>query len=262
MPLPPPTTRAICRESCFSAGWRPSQEEFWQSNGFLTKWFTEAKLKASYAKVGNALGGFPYLTNFGNAPYGNLPGLGATGVGNPVLQWETSIKYDGGIELGIWKNRFNFTADYFINNENNLVLQVPTPLSAGIAGSNGTSGGTIAENVGKLTNKGIELSAGGNIIQHKDFVWNLSVNYTHLRNKVISLFSIAGKPTNTLTDGNYNLIRVGDPMHILYGFRSAGVNTANGNPMFFKADGSLVQINLTPTNAGVVASAGENAWIK
>jgi TonB-linked SusC/RagA family outer membrane protein len=236
----------------FSVGWRPSQEEFWQGNSFLNKWLSEAKIKASYARVGNALSGFPYLTNFGNAPYGNLPGLGATGVGNPILQWETSIKYDAGVDLGIWRNRINFTADYFINNDNNLVLAVPTPLSAGIAGSTGTSGGSISENVGKLTNKGIELSASGNIIQHKDFTWNVSVNYSFVKNKVTELFSTAGIPTLQLTDGNYDLIRVGDPLHILYGYRSAGVNTQNGNPMFYKKDGSLVQVNLQPTNAGVI----------
>jgi TonB-linked SusC/RagA family outer membrane protein len=236
----------------FSVGWRPSQEAFWTGSDFLNKWINEAKLKASYAKVGNALSGYPYLTNFGNAPYGNLPGLGATGVGNPILQWETSIKYDAGIELGILKNRFNLTADYFLNDNNNLVLAVPTPLSAGIAGSTGTSGGSILENVAKLKNRGIELSAGGNIIQNRDFTWNMSVNYSFIQNKIISLFPIGGVPTKTLNDGNYNLIRVGDPIHIIWGYRSAGVNSANGNAMFYKADGSLVQVNLS-TAAGTTA---------
>jgi TonB-linked SusC/RagA family outer membrane protein len=236
----------------FSVGWRPSQEAFWSQSGFLNKWLNEAKIKASYATVGNALSGYPYLTNFGNAPYGNLPGLGATGVGNPILQWETSIKYDGGIELGILRNRFTFTADYFLNNNNNLVLAVPTPLSAGIAGSTGTSGGSISENVGKLQNRGYEFSFGGNIIQSKDFTWNMSVNYSFIKNKIISLFPIGGVAAKTLNDGNYNLIRVGDPMHIIWGYRSAGVNTANGNAMFYKADNSLVQVNLS-TAPGTVA---------
>jgi len=241
----------------FSVGWRPSQEAFWR--GFLSTWIPEAKIKGSYAKVGNALSGFPYLTNFGNTPYGNVSGLGATGVGNPLLQWETSKKWDAGIELGIYRNRFNFTADYFLNDINNLVLAVPTPLSAGIptpSGVSTTSGGTISQNIGTLNNRGIELSLGGNIIQRKDFVWNLSVNYSHVANKITNLYPIGGVPTKTLTDGNYNLIRVNDPIHIIWGYRSAGVNTQNGNPMFYKADGSLVQVNLTPgANAGVIYAA-------
>jgi len=228
----------------FSVGWRPSQETFWQGNSFLNTWINEAKLKASYAKVGNTLGGYPYLTSFGSAAYGNLNGLGATGVGNPDLQWETSKKYDGGIELGIWKSRFTITADWFLNDVNNLVLAVPTPLSAGIAGSTGTSGGAISQNVGTLRNKGIELSLSANIISNKDFSWSASFNYSHVKNKILSLYPIGGVPTKTLDDGVYNLIRVGDPIHLIYGYQYAGVNTQNGNPMFYKADGSLVQLSL------------------
>lgn len=228
----------------FSVGWRPSQETFWQGNSFLNTWINEAKLKASYAKVGLTLGGYPYLTTFGNTPYGNLSGLGATGVGNADLQWETSKKYDAGIELGIWKNRFTFTGDWFLNDVNNLVLAVPTPLSAGIAGSTGTSGGAISQNVGTLRNNGIELSLSANIIAKKDFSWSASFNYSHIKNKILSLYPIGGVPTKTLDDGVYNLIRVGDPTHLIYGYRYAGVNTQNGNPMFYKADGSLVQLSL------------------
>jgi TonB-linked SusC/RagA family outer membrane protein len=234
----------------FSVGWRPSQEEFWLGSDFLAKWITEAKLKASYAKVGNALGGYPYLTSFGNAPYGNLSGLGATGVGNPQLLWETSKKWDGGIELGILKNRINLTADYFYNDVNNLSLAVPTPLSAGIAGSTGLSGGSINQNIGTLNNRGIELSAGGNVIQRPNFTWNVSVNYSYIKNKITSLYPVGGVATKTLTDGNYDLIRVGDPYHIIWGYRSAGVNSANGNPMFYKADGSIVQLSLQQATVG------------
>lgn len=242
----------------FSVGWRPSQEEFWQKSPVLNKWISEAKIKGSYAKVGNTLTGFPYLTNFGNAAYGNISGLGATGVGNPLLQWETSEKWDGGIDLGIYRNRIDLTVDYFVNNVNNLVLAVPTPLSAGIPTGSGVttnSGGTISQNIGTLNNRGIELSLGGNVIQNKDFTWNLSVNYSFVKNKITALYPIGGVPTKTLTDGNYDLIRVGDPIHIIWGYRSAGVNSQNGNPMFYKADGTLVQVNLQTTNTGVIYAA-------
>lgn len=242
----------------FSVGWRPSQEEFWQHNVFLSKWISEAKLKGSYAKVGNTLGSFS-LTNFGNAPYGNVSGLGAVGVGNPQLKWETSIKWDGGVELGIWRNRINLSADYFINNDNNLILQVPTPLSAGIAGSTGTGGGPIAENIGNLNNKGIEITVGGYVVQHKDFSWNLSVNYSHITNHISSLYPVAGVPVKQIADGNYDQVRVGYPIHVLWGYRSAGVNTENGNPMWYKADGTLVQLSLQNGSLGAIYAAnGKN----
>ncbi len=226
----------------------------------MSKWLTEAKLKVSYSKVGNTFSSnntneYPYLTTFGNAPYGNVSGIGATQVGNPPLQWETSKKWDGGLELGIWKNRINLTADYFYNDVNNLVLNVPTPLSAGIAGSTNSSGGTIQQNVGTLNNRGIELAVSATVIKTSDFTWNLSVNYSHIKNKISRLYPIGGVPLTTLDDGVYNLIRVGDPIHLIYGYRSAGVNSANGNPMFYKADGSLVQVNLVKGTAGNIYKA-------
>mgnify|MGYP003693776519 CR=1 FL=1 len=102
-------------------GWRPSQESFWKSSALLSKWIPEAKVKGSYSKVGNTLSGYPTSPRFGATLYGGLGGIIPSGVGNPSLQWETSAKYDIGIELGIL-NRFNVTADWFLNDVNNLVL--------------------------------------------------------------------------------------------------------------------------------------------
>lgn len=229
----------------YSIGWRPSQESFWVHSAFLSKWFNEVKFKGSYAKVGNSLNGYPYLSAFGNRPYGNLSGIAPTGVGNPDLQWETNGKYDVGIELSIFKSRFNVTADWFFNDINNLVLEVPTPLSAGVPGSTGTSGGNISQNIGTASNKGIEIAVSGNILTTKSgFTWDAMVNYSKVNNKIKSLYPIGGVPVQMIENGNYNIYRVGDASNILFGYQWAGVNTANGNPMWYKADGSLVQLSL------------------
>jgi len=232
----------------YSVGWRPSQESFWQNSNFLRTWFNEVKIKGSYAKVGNALGGYPYLTTFGAALYGNIGAINPSGVGNPDLQWETSAKYDIGIELGLFKNRFNLTADWFLNDVDNLVLNVPQPLSAGLVGSFDLSGGTIPQNIGKLNNRGIELSLSGNIIKSRDFNWDFNINYSKVKNKITTLYNVGGLPVANISNGAYNIIRAGDPINIIYGYQSAGVNAANGNAMWYKADGSLVQYN---TNAAL-----------
>ena len=231
----------------YSVGWRPSQESFWQNSNFLRTWFSEVKIKGSYAKVGNALGGYPYLTTFGAALYGNIGAINPSGVGNPDLQWETSAKYDIGIELGLFKNRFNLTADWFLNDVDNLVLNVPQPLSAGLVGSFDLSGGTIPQNIGKLNNRGIELSLSGNIVKSRDFNWDFNINYSKVKNKITTLYSVGGLPVANISNGAYNIIRAGDPINIIYGYQSAGVNAANGNAMWYKADGSLVQYNTNST---------------
>ena len=222
----------------FSVGWRPSEEDFWKNTEFLANTFTDVKLKASYATVGNALGGLPYLSTFGAAPYGNISGIAVNAIGNPDLQWETSKKYDVGIELGLLNGTVNVTADWFLNDIDNLVLAVPTPFSAGIPGN------SISQNIGTMENRGIELSVDAAVVRNSDFNWNVNFNFSSVHNKMKSLYSIGGTPTKFITNGSYNIIQVGDPMNILYGYRFAGVNTANGYPMYYKADGRLVVRNV------------------
>ena len=231
-----------------SAGWRPSEERFWRS-----KIINELKLKSSYAKVGNTLGGYPYLTNFGPRNYGNLGGLGPIGVGNPDLQWESSAKWDAGIEVGFFKSRLTLTADWFLNDVDKLVLDVPQPPSAGIPGSTDQNGGTIPQNIGKLQNRGVELSLNAAIVRKKDFSWDFNINYSNIRNKITFLYPVGGVPVQSIPNGAYNFIKVGEPINILWGYQSAGVNAANGNPLFYKADGSMVQYNLSRTT-GVVGN--------
>ena len=153
-----------------SAGWRISEEGFWKKSAGLNKVINEAKIKGSYAVVGNQLGGFPYLSTFGTAPYGNISGLAPSAIGNPSLQWERSKKFDVGIELSLFKNRFTFIADWFLNDIDQLVLAVPTPNSAGIPGN------SITQNIGSARNNGLEFTLNGEIISTKNFSWNFSAN--------------------------------------------------------------------------------------
>jgi TonB-dependent starch-binding outer membrane protein SusC len=115
---------------------------------------------------------------------------------------------------------------------------VPTPLSAGIPGN------SIPQNIGTMENRGIEFSVDAAVVQKKDFTWNVNANFSSIHNEMKSLYSIAGTPTKFINNGTYNIIRVGDPVNIIYGYKYAGVNTANGFPMYYKADGSLVVHNI------------------
>ncbi len=221
-----------------SVGYRISEEGFWKQNQFLNKTFSDVKLKGSYAIVGNQLGGFPYLSTFGSAAYGNIPGLAPNLVGNAALQWERSKKLDVGLELGLFNNRFTFVADWFLNDIDQLVFGVPTPNSAGIPGN------SISQNVGTARNNGLEFALSGDIIRGKDFNWGFNANFTTLENKITSLYSVGGVPVTTIP-GAYNRIEVGQSLNYLWGWQYAGVNTQTGNPMYSKANGTLVQRNTT-----------------
>ncbi len=227
----------------FSLGWRVSQENFWEP---ISNVVNEFKIKGSYATVGNALGGFPYLSTYSSFPYGNIGGIAQNVVGNTDLQWETSKKFDLGVEFSLFKSRINVTADYFKNDVDNLVLNVPTPLSAGVPGN------SIAQNIGTLENKGLEFSVDASIIRGKKFNWNINANYSNVKNKITSLYSIGGTPVPYIVNGSYNIIRVGDPINILYGYTYAGVNASNGNPVYINAAGQYIQHSIPSGNYNII----------
>lgn len=229
-----------------SVGWRLGQEKFWQ-NSSIKKLFNDVKIRASYAVVGNIAGsniagGYPYLTTYGAAPYASTGGIAINNVGTPGLKWETNKKYDVGVDLAMNNGKITVIADWFRNINDNLVFFVPTPASYGVPG-NGTY-----QNVGSSSNEGIELGVNIAMIRKADFRWNMSANFTSITNKITKLNNkqdilVAG-PNN----GTFNVLREGEAINALYGHVWAGVNSGNGNPMWYKADGSLVQLNIANQN--------------
>jgi TonB-linked SusC/RagA family outer membrane protein len=227
-----------------SIGWRPSEEKFWSG---LSNVINDFKIKASFAKVGNTLGGFPYLSTYASFPYGNTGGIAANNVGNSDLQWETSKKFDVGAEFSFMKGKYTLVVDWFKNKIDNLVLAVPTPPSAGVPFN------SISQNIGTAENTGIERAANADLIRGKNFSWSINANYSNVKNKITSLYSVGGTPVPYIVNGSYNIIRVGDPINILYGYNYAGVNAANGNPVYTNAAGQYVQQAIPSGTYNVIA---------
>lgn len=221
-----------------SVGWRVSQEGFWQKNQGLVKAISDLKFRASYANVGNRLGGFPFLSTYGSGAYGNLNGITPNLIGNPALQWEESNKYDIGMDVTFLNKRANFTVDVFKNDLDKLVLDVPTPFSTGIPNN------TIKQNIGRVQNKGIELTLDVNVVNTEKFQWNVNTNFSYIKNKIISLFDVGGLPITSLIRTNYNVDSIGLPISSILGYQFAGVNSGNGNPVYYNAAGLLVQRNV------------------
>jgi TonB-linked SusC/RagA family outer membrane protein len=242
-----------------SVGYRVSKENFW-NDANLDNIFNDFKIRASWGKVGNTNivgGSFPYLSLYASAPYGATSGIAASQAGNSNLQWETNEKIDFGVDMALWQNRINLVVDYFKNKNNNLVLAVPQPPSFGVPQNQ------IYQNIGSMENKGFEVQLDVAIIKQKDFSFDLGVNFTHQTNKVLSLYLDQDVVISNGT-GNYNVLRVGQPINAIYGYNFVGVSSANGNPVYRKADGSLLMGNIpnssyyavTDPNSGTLGAAG------
>jgi TonB-linked SusC/RagA family outer membrane protein len=218
-----------------SAGWSVNKESFMSS---LENVISDFKLRASYAEVGNtSIGNYPYLGLYNNAKYAEYNGIAYSQAGNNELKWETSVKYDYGVDLAFFDNRLKFTYDYFINNQNGLILDVPQPLSLGVPNN------SIAKNIGSLKNSGHEFSVDATAFRNENFQWTLSANLSLVKSEVEKL--VNGQDINYVDSDNYNsgnnLLREGESPYALFGFKYWGVNPGNGNPVYYKANGTLVQ---------------------
>lgn len=162
-----------------SAGWVISNEPFMQEIPALST----VKLRGSWGLTGNQ-GVNPYVTysaysnrvaSFTNSTF--LTGIVMGNIGNPDLKWETTEQKNVGLDVGFLNNRINLTADYFIKDTRDLLLNETLPLYLG--------NNTITRNVGTVQNKGWELSIEAAVIDKSAVNWNSSVNVSFIKNKVI-----------------------------------------------------------------------------
>lgn len=214
-----------------SAAIRLSGLDFWQ-NSSLVETVSDFRIRGSFAEVGNdrLSGDFMFNDIFAGQKYGEQAGIAYYQAGNPALRWEKQKILDFGFDAAFLNNRFNLVFAYWQKDNSDIVLDVPTPPSLGVPWN------VIAQNYGRIKNSGIELEVGGNIIQTQDVIWKTAFNFSTQQSKVITL-------VNDIPYEHY-ILREGESMNALWGYRYAGVNPANGNPMYYKKDGSIVQGNI------------------
>jgi TonB-linked SusC/RagA family outer membrane protein len=182
-----------------SVGWRIGEEHFLDDLPSIS----ELKLRTSYGLTGNDdIPPFLYAELYGITSYGSLSAIYPSSIPNPDLKWETTAQFNIGIDLGLFKNRVSFTADYYNKQTKDLLLDRPLPLSSGFS--------TITDNIGKIENKGIELSlTTENLVG--DFKWNTTLNLSANRNKVLKLYN--GQPIDDIGRGS-NRVMEGEPIGI------------------------------------------------
>lgn len=208
------------RTGFFPAGsiaWRVIKENFMEN----VKPISDLKLRISYGLTGNDdISPFLFSELYGNTSYGGLPAIYPSNIPNPDLKWESTSQLNIGLNLGLFDDRITITADYYDKQTNDLLLNRPLPLSSGFS--------SITENVGKVENKGIEVSLSTqNFVG--DFSWNTQVNISGNRNKVLELYN--GQPIDDIGRGG-NRIMEGQPIGIFYSYKSLGVDPSTGDIVY------------------------------
>lgn len=212
-----------------SAGWIISNESFMQN---ISK-ISELKIRASWGKAGNYnipdYGSIPTLTT-SNYSFNGTGAVGQTpsGIVNPDLGWELSETKNFGLDIGILRNRFTASLDYYIKDNSQLLLNVPIPIASGFS--------TYLSNAGEVKNKGWEVEITSRNMTGK-FQWTTTANLSHNTNKVVAL---AGGQTQILIpssfDINHSILKVGEPMYSIFVVKMIGIlsaqDIANGYPLF------------------------------
>ena len=233
-----------------SVGYAVSEEDFFK-NSALADVVSFLKLKGSYGQVGNNQGinDFASLQLYGPGLYGADPTLAFSQAGNNNLTWETSKKTDIGMNFGMLQERIQGEITYYNNTVDGLILSVPQSPSKGIPNN------VINANVGSMKNTGVEITLSATAIRTNDFNWNISANFTTLKN-VVTALDAPNSVIRTATSGleTANITKVGASVGSLNVVETVGVDQANGRRMFVKADGTVVEYDHSAASA--------NRWTK
>lgn len=203
-----------------AGGWRVSEEEFMKAIPQISN----LKLRASYGVTGNtALNPYQSLSKLSSSKYILSNGIqqvgwAPSGISNADLRWETTNQIDFGFDMSLFDNRFNLSFDYYDKITSNLLASVPLPPSLGYS--------STLDNLGKIQNRGIELSIDANIINNA-FKWNIVANISANRNKVLEISKGSDIESGTLDIPFYsatNIIRVNQPFGMLYGYQEDGLD--------------------------------------
>ncbi|SMO50473.1 SusC/RagA family TonB-linked outer membrane protein [Gracilimonas mengyeensis] len=205
----------------FSVGWRLSEEQFLSDINALD----DLKLRVSWGKSGNSqIGNYNYATRLNLSQYyvfGSgqeiVPGVAPNSVPNKDVKWETTTQTNIGVDLALFQDKINFTADYFIKNTTDMLVPVPIPSSSGITEA-------PYQNAGEIENKGLEIAM---FYQNSvgDFYYKIGGNFSAISNEVLDLGGGLPVPSPILYRESVRLTRTekGRSVGEFYGYKTDGI---------------------------------------
>ena len=191
-------------------GWNISDESFMaNTKNFLD----QLKLRASYGKSGNMALGVNQTTTLSNTVSYAYNGATmitelANRLGNPLLHWESTVGLNGGIDFAFLKSRISGSIEAYKTSTDGLLMQRNIPLITGYS--------STWDNIGKLENKGLDISLRTINVAKKDFKWSTNMNFSVFRNKIVDVYGDKKSDIN-------NRWFIGQSLGVIYDYKMIGV---------------------------------------
>ncbi|CAM3526227.1 TonB-dependent receptor [Pontibacter korlensis] len=199
-------------------GWVISNEPFLQNVGALN----EFKLRTSYGVTGNTeiptyqslatvssgtvlIGGNRQTASFQN----RMP--------NPNLKWERTKQFDIGFNTRLFNHRVGVEFDYYYKLTTDLLLDRPIPHTTGFA--------SVRDNIGSVSNRGIEALITTTNIENNNFSWTSTLNFNYNKNRIEKLGENDEdiEPGPWWVSGSQTILRVGESVASFWGYERLGV---------------------------------------
>ncbi len=206
----------------FSFGWKISEEPFLKN----ATWMDELKLRLGWGKTGqqDGIGNYNYFASYNvniNNVDGRYPITGVNDNGllyrpdayNEDLKWETTTTYNAGLDFSFFKDRLLGSVDYYYRKTTDLINTAYVS-----AGSNFRN--QVLSNIGSLKNQGIEASLTVRPVVTKDWMWEITGNFTYNKNEITELTGESSiVMTGGISSGTGNQVQaqaVGHPANSFY----------------------------------------------
>ena len=207
-----------------SGAWVISEEPFMKD----VEWISQLKLRAAFGLAGNnridsdlwrilyninSTGGpgFGEQTQYGEKYYGNN---GGATFSNEKIKWETTITRNLAADISLFNGRVTITPEVYWNTTRDLLYKSDLDPTLGYTNQQ--------QNIGQVTNKGIEFSISGDILQGKDYVLSANINFGLNKKKIDKLNGTDDViwDQNNRWKSSYNdyCLKVGDEVGLIYGF--------------------------------------------
>ena len=177
-----------------SVGWNIAEEDFVKNS---VSWLDQLKLRGGYGVLGNQeIDNYQYVSvvttgiNYPDGKSGLIQGAFPKTFANPDIKWEETAMTNVGIDFMALRNRLTLTADWYVKNTKDILLNVPIPISTG--GANDP-----IRNAGKIRNQGFEFNLGWNESLNKDLSYGVSFLGTYNKNEVVEM----GAESQVITGG-------------------------------------------------------------